>query len=77
MRLMTSAWSSVASVTSQVMPSGLNTVGDALLLLDAVAGAGNLDRHPDEVAGLQPGVVDDVLRPALADDAQDRRRHRR
>ena len=70
MREMTVAWSSVVSVTSQVMLSGLNTVAIALLLLDAVARAWNLDRHPDEVAGLHQAVVDQILRPALADDRE-------
>ena len=44
--------------------------GDALFLLDAVAGAGDFDRHPDEIALLQPGLVDHVLGPALADDRE-------
>ena len=41
-----------------------------LLLDDAVARAGDLDRHPDEVAGLHQLVVDEILRPALADARQ-------
>ena len=42
--------------------------GDALLLLDAVARAGDLDRHPDEIARLHQAVIDEILCPALADD---------
>ena len=64
---MISAWSSVASVTSQVTPERLEDAGDAFLLLHAVGGAGHLDRHPDEVARLHQALVDQVLRPALAD----------
>ena len=68
MRVITSAWSSVASVTSQVMPSGLNTLGMPSSSCDAVGGAGDLDRHPDEVARLHQALVDQILRPVLADD---------
>ena len=70
MRVMISAWSSVLSVTSQVTPKRLEDRRDALLLLHAVGGAGHLDRHPDEVALLHQALVDQVLRPALADRDQ-------
>ena len=68
MRVMTSAWSSVVSVTSQVMPSGSKTLLMPFFFLDAVGGAGHLDRHPDEVALLHQALVDEVLRPGPADD---------
>ena len=68
MRVMTSAWSSVVSVTSQVMPSGSNTLLMPSSSCDAVGGAGNLDRHPDEIALLHQALVDQILRPAAAED---------
>ena len=55
----------------------LEDLGDALLLLDAVGGAGHLDGHPDEVALLHQPVVDEVLRPLAAHRTGGRRRHRR
>ncbi len=46
---------------------GLEDARDALLLLHAIGGARHLDRHPDEVALLHELLVDQVLRPALAE----------
>ena len=55
----------------------LEDARDRLLFLHAIARARNFDRHPDEIAGLHQLVVDEILRPAFADDRRDRRRHRR